>query len=59
MLDDFGDWDTADARKGSIEVREPTQEPEDTGLYDQHGNPLMRLPDARRPIGFLADIDQA
>jgi len=52
--DDFGDWSSSDARKGSIDVHEPKDGgPEETGLYDQHGNELMRLPDERRPIGFL------
>lgn len=52
--DDFCSWSSRDARKDGITVHEPRQdEPAETGLFDQHGNPLMRLPDRRRPIGFL------
>lgn len=52
--DDFADWSRTDARKDGITVYEPRRdEPAETGLYDLHGNPLMRLPDKPRPIGFL------
>jgi hypothetical protein len=52
--DTFSDWSRADARRDGIVVHEPRQDgPAETGLYDQHGNPLMRLPDEPRPIGFL------
>ena len=54
VYDDLCEWSSSDAHKGSIDVHEPRQdEPADTGLYDHLGNPLMRLPDERRPIGFL------
>lgn len=52
--DEFCSWSTEDARKEGITVHEPRQDgPTETGLYDMHGNPLMRLPDKPRPIGFL------
>lgn len=58
--DDLCEWSSGDARKGSIDVHEPRQdEPAETGLLDQHGNPLMRLPDERRPIGFLHVYEDA
>lgn len=49
--DDEADIDSAAAR--SLTVHEPKDEPQETGLVDQHGNDLMRLPAERRPIGFL------
>ena len=51
--DDFAEWSSDEIRHGSIEVHEPKREPEETGLYDHLGNELMRLPEERRPIGFL------
>ena len=51
--DSFCYWSTDEARKGSVTVHEPQQEPAETGLYDHLGNPLVRLPAEHRPIGFL------
>ena len=51
--DDFGDWSSDEIRHGSIDVHEPQRKPEETGLFDHLGNELMRLPEERRPIGFL------
>ena len=52
--EDFAEWSSDEIRHGSIEVHEPKEDgPQETGLVDQHGNELMRLPDERRPIGFL------
>ena len=51
--DDFADWSKSDARRASIDVHEPKADPEETGLFDHLGNELMRLPEKRRPIGFL------
>lgn len=55
--EDFAQWSSDEIRHGSVSVHEPQREPEEPGLYDHLGNPLMRLPEKRRPIGFLADID--
>jgi hypothetical protein len=42
-------------QRQSITVVEPHRErPEETGLLDQHGNELFRVPDEPRPAGFLA-----
>lgn len=49
--DDEADLDGEATR--SMTVHEPKDEPRETGLLDQHGNELMRLPPDRRPIGFL------
>lgn len=52
--EDFAEWSSDEIRHGSIEVHEPKDEgPQETGLFDHLGNELMRLPDGRRPIGFL------
>ena len=51
--DDFASWSTSEIRHGGMTVHEPKDEPQETGLLDHLGNELMRLPDERRPIGFL------
>lgn len=59
--DDFAQWSSDEIRHGSIDVFEPKREPEETGLFDHLGNELMRLPEERRPIGFLHayEVDDA
>jgi hypothetical protein len=56
-------WEQIEEPSGerqSIEVVEPKQEhPAETGLLDQHGNELFRVPDEPRPAGFLARWDDA
>jgi hypothetical protein len=49
--DDGADFAAGNPR--SLTVVEPKVEPAPTGLFDHHGNELMRLPDEPRPIGFL------
>jgi hypothetical protein len=50
-----GDWDAGDPHRTAITVVEPHHEqPQDTGLLDQYGNELYRLPDVNRPVGFLS-----
>ena len=36
----------------SMTIYERDEQPEDTGLLDQHGTPLYRMPDKRR-VGYL------
>lgn len=52
-----GQWneDWREERR-SADVIEPDREPQFTGLYDQHGNPLMSIEEPN-PIGFFARIE--
>lgn len=58
LVDDYwrDDWgDVVGPDKRSLTVVEPhVDKPQATGLYDATGNELCRLPDERRPVGFLA-----
>jgi hypothetical protein len=48
-------WEDRVSPHSSITVCEPHDEkPLETGLYDKHGNELYRVPENRRPAGFLA-----
>lgn len=47
-------WESSKPHRTDITVVERRHEqPQETGLLDQHGNPLFRLPDTPRPAGFL------
>lgn len=49
------DWeDGAALRPGMTVMEHRREEPQWSGLVDQHGNELYRAPDETRPVGFLA-----
>lgn len=56
-------WESSEPHRTAITVVERRHEqPQETGLLDQYGNELFRLPDETRPVGFLTrwdDEDQA
>lgn len=53
LLDDTdGSADPYPSNQRSVTVHEPLDEPQPTGLFDRHGNELMREA-VRRPVGFV------
>lgn len=52
-LFDEDDWSFG---RESMDVIVQDDDPVDTGLVDQHGNKIMRLPD-RAPMGFCRSRD--